>query len=278
MKQPPKDSPYAREDDALARHREALRERFPMPEPKPRRTPKALGAALLLVGLAGGLAWTDPAYRQETYSSAVGEKRSVALSDGSRLTLDSNTRLNVSWHLLSRRVELQAGQALFDVSPTRIRPFLVTADATEVRVLGTLFSVSSFKDSVRVTLVRGRVSVQGAADGQRHVELAPGQQVDARRGHALPPVAVDVEAAIAWKDNRLVFEQTTLAEALEIIQRYHKAPIRLDDPTLASLSISGVFDSADAAGLLTLLPNILPLSLSTEADGTVHVRRKSSKK
>ncbi|MND99115.1 fec operon regulator FecR [compost metagenome] len=159
-----------------------------------------------------------------------------------------------------------------------IRPFLVSADATEVKVLGTLFSVNSFKDNVRVTLVRGRVSVHGAADGQRHVELAPGQQVDARRGHALPPVAVDVEAAIAWKDNRLVFEQTTLAEALDVIQRYHAPPIRLDDPSLAKLSISGVFDSTDADGLLALLPSILPLSLSTDADGTVHVRRKPLKK
>ncbi|MNN70208.1 fec operon regulator FecR [compost metagenome] len=91
-------------------------------------------------------------------------------------------------------------------------------------------------------------------------------------------MAVDVEAAIAWKDNRLVFEQTSLAEALDVIQRYHAPPIRLDDPSLAKLSISGVFDSTDADGLLALLPSILPLSLSTDADGTVHVRRKPLKK
>ncbi|WP_017903912.1 FecR family protein [Pseudomonas asplenii] len=268
--------PSSREEEALARHREELRKRFPLPEPKPRTPRKALGGAALAVLLAGGLAWLDPAYHRESYASAVGERRVLQLADGSRMTLDSNSRANIEWHLRSRQVELLAGQALFDVSKTVLRPFQVDAGTTHVRVLGTLFSVDRLDPAVRVTLVRGKVDV-ATADGQ-HLQLLPGQRVDTRAGQALQPIAVDAEAAIAWKDNRLVFDRTPLAEALKQIQRYRAAPIRLDAPELATLPITGVFDSSRVEGLLALLPSILPLSLNSDSDGTLHIRHKAAKK
>ncbi|BBP77728.1 sensor [Pseudomonas sp. Ost2] len=268
--------PPSREEEALARHREELRKRFPLPEPRPRKPRKAVVGALLAMLLAAGLGWLDPAYHRESHASAVGERRVLALADGSRMTLDSNSRVTVEWHLRSRRVELQAGQALFDVSKTVFRPFEVEAGTTRVRVLGTLFSVDRLDQGARVTLVRGKVDVD-TADG-RHVQLAPGQQVETGPGRHLQPLGVDAEAAIAWKDNRLIFDRTPLADALARIQRYRTAPIRLDDPSLAGLPITGVFDSSKVEDLLALLPGILPLSLHSESDGTLHVRRKSGKK
>ncbi|QXI30808.1 FecR family protein [Pseudomonas vanderleydeniana] len=268
--------PSSREEEALARHREELRKRFPLPEPKPRTPRKALGAGALAVLLAGGLAWLDPAYHHESYASAVGEQRVLTLADGSRMTLDSNSRATVEWHLRSRRVELQAGRALFDVSKTVFRPFQVDAGTTQVRVLGTLFSVDRLDPAVRVTLVRGKVDV-ATGDGQR-LQLLPGQQVETRTGQSLHSVNVDAEAAIAWKHNQLIFDRTPLAEALKQIQRYRAAPIRLDSADLANLPITGVFDSSQVEGLLTLLPSILPLSLNSDSDGTLHIRHKAAKK
>ena len=274
---PPK-PPLSREDEALARHREELRNRFPLPTPTPRKPRKTLGAAMLLVMLGAGLAWIDPAYHSEQFHTAVGERRVLNLADGSHMTLDSDSRASVTWHLRSRHVQLESGQALFDVSKTRIRPFRVDAGTTQINVLGTLFSVSHLTDAVRVTLVRGAVSVGTTADAGHTVQLVPGQQVDVRQNQLQPPLAVDTEAAIAWKDNRLIFYRTPLAEALGQIQRYRKPSIVLDDPSLASLPISGVFDNRNVEVLLNLLPSILPLSLNTEADGTTHVRRKAAKK
>lgn len=268
--------PSSREEEALARHREELRKRFPLPEPKPRTSRKALGAAALVVLLAGGLAWFDPTYHRESYASPLGERRVLELADGSRMTLDSNSRATVEWHLRSRRVELQVGRALFDVSKTVVRPFQVDAGTTQVRVLGTLFSVDRLDPAVRVTLARGKVDVT-TDDGQR-LQLLPGQQVETRPGQPLQSVKVDAEAAIAWKDNQLVFDRTPLAEALKQIQRYRAAPILLDSPSLASLPITGVFDSSNVERLLALLPSVLPLSLNTDGDGTLHVQHKTTKK
>ncbi|NUU39150.1 iron dicitrate transport regulator FecR [Pseudomonas sp. C2B4] len=249
-----------------------------MPSPTPRKPRKALSAAALLVLLGAGLAWFDPAYQTEQYRTVIGERRVVKLVDGSRMTLDSDSRATVAWHLRSRRVQLQTGQALFDVSKTLVRPFRVDAGAAQVKVLGTLFSVSHLNDAVRVTLVRGAVSVNDATEAGHSVQLVPGQQVEVRQKLLQSPVTVDTDAAIAWKDSRLIFERTPLAEALAQIQRYRKPAIVLDDPSLANLPISGVFDNRNVEDLLNLLPSILPLSLSTEFDGTLHVRRKAAKK
>lgn len=268
----------SREEEALARHREELRKRFPMPTPTPRKSHKALGAAVLLTLLGAGLLWFDPAYQREQFHTVIGERRTVNLADGSRLTLDSDSRATVAWHLRSRRVALESGQALFDVSKTRLRPFRVEAGNAQVNVLGTLFSVSHLQDGVRVTLVRGAVRVDDRVNAGQSVQLVPGQQVDVRQNRVQAPITVDTDAAIAWKDNRLIFERLPLGEALAQIQRYRKAPVLLDDPSLASLPISGVFDNRNVEDLLRLLPSILPLSLNTDADGTLHVQRKAQKK
>lgn len=278
MSQSSAPTPASREEEALARHREELRNRFAMPTPTPRKPRKALGATALLVLLGAGLVWLDPAYQHEQFRTAIGERQVVKLADGSQMTLDSDSRATVAWHLRTRRVELQTGQALFDVAKTRVRPFLVDAGAAQVKVLGTLFSVSRLEDSVSVTLVRGAVSVTDASAARNTAQLVPGQQVQVRQRVLQAPVSIDADAAIAWKDSRLIFDRTPLAEALAQIQRYRQAPIVLDDASLASLPVSGVFDNRNVEDLLHLLPSILPLSLNTESDGTVRVQRKAAKK
>ncbi|MGH8443839.1 MAG: FecR domain-containing protein, partial [Solimonas sp.] len=123
---PPDDAgDEARAEQALQRHRDALRERFPLPDadalaPRPRRLPKKTVLGALAVLLAAGALWSaDPAYRREHYETAVGARQAVALADGSTLTLNTGTRLDVSWHLRSRRVALLRGEALFDVAHER---------------------------------------------------------------------------------------------------------------------------------------------------------------
>lgn len=267
--------PANREEQALARHREELRQRFPMPEPAPRKPRKlqVIGALLLAAAALGY--WADPAYQTEHLATAFGERKVLDLADGSHLTLDSDTRLTVDWHLRSRRVTLHQGQALFDVSHTWTRPLRVNADGVQINVLGTLFNVTDYASDVRVALLRGSVRVEAA---QGSAQLAPGQQIVARQGRFSPVTSVDTEAVVAWKDNRLIFDRTPLGQALEQVQRYRRAPIRLDDPSLAALPITGVFDSSNVETLLTLLPGILPVALTKESDGTLHLKRRTQQK
>ncbi|AYC33664.1 iron dicitrate transport regulator FecR [Pseudomonas cavernae] len=277
---PRHDEQYAREEEALARHREELRKRFPLPDlPKPaqRVRHKAAQALAILALVVGGLLWLDPAYRHEQLTSAVGERREVTLADGSRVTLDTATDLQISWHLRSRQVRLQRGQALFEVSPARYRPFLVEAGATRVRVVGTVFAVKNLGSDVQVSVTRGKVSVRGSQDFANEIFLTGGQQVLAHAGQLGAPTTVDAKTQLAWKDGKLIFARTPLKQALGEIQRYRQAPLRLmNEPLaegqLADLEISGVFNTAQTDAFLDLLPSILPVKLIREANGAATIQ------
>ncbi len=193
-------------------------------------------------------------------------------------TVEKHLRLGLAACRLSRRVALRAGQVLFEVSPARYRPFVVSAGSTDIRVLGTRFNVRRLDDDVRVTLERGRVEVGTSATAQAPVVLLPGQQVDAIGGQLTPLAKVDAATAMAWKDDRLVFERTPLGEAVALLRHYRKAPILLDDPSLASLRLTGVFAAHNADRLLDLLPSILPVAVSRQEDGSVEIQRKSTRK
>ncbi|WP_085588153.1 MULTISPECIES: FecR family protein [unclassified Pseudomonas] len=267
-------------DEALGRHREELKQLFPMPpsRPAPSKAVKSAGITLAVAIAFAALAWLNPAYKSERFATAIGERRAVLLSDGSKLLLDSGTHVDISWRLLSREVDLRAGQALFDVSSAVYRPFVVSAGLAKVEVLGTLFNVRRLdNDAVRVTLARGRVDVAAAA-AQAPVTLRPGQQVDSIGGQLMPVAKADASRAMAWKDDRIVFEQTPLDEAVSLLRLYRKAPIELSDPSLAALKVTGVFEAHNVDLLLDLLPSILPVAVLQQGDGSVRIQPKSTRK
>ncbi|SUD31871.1 putative transmembrane sensor [Pseudomonas fluorescens] len=275
---PYKSKDLSPEDEAIARFREDLKQRFPLPPPVPaknkRPTGKALG--LLLLAIVAGVAWIDPAYRSEDFASQVGQRQALQLADGTQVLLDSNTQMTITWHLRSRQVELKTGQALFEVAPMVYRPFLVDAGLAVVRVVGTRFNVRRQEQDVQVTVAEGKVAVRASATGSV-AALEPGQQLRLHKGQEVLVRRVDVGDVTAWQQSRLVFESTPLEEVIDTLQRYHRQPIRLMDARLARLPVSGVFDSGHVDRLLALLPGILPLSVSTAADGSVLIDSQGKK-
>ncbi|WP_326544097.1 FecR family protein [Pseudorhodoferax sp.] len=259
-------------DDALARHRDALRARFPLPPPAARKRERrktAATATLAAVCALGLLAWLDPAWRTEQFATHAGQRQILSLSDGSTVTLDTATRLQVSRHLRSRRVVLETGRALFEVAPSAWRPFTVDAGAAQVRVLGTAFDVRRWRDDVAVTVLHGHVAVHGA--GPDGAQLQAGQRAEVQGGRLGPVRSVDAQAATAWREGRFVFQRTPLAEVLREIERYRGHPVRLLQPELAGLEVSGVYRTANADALLDLLPALLPVRVQRAADGSATV-------
>lgn len=281
---PPPATPQAF-DAALEAERDALRALFPLPPARvtPRRgtrtRPLRNGAvvALVLGTATAALFWADPAWRTEHYATAVGERRDVLLADGSTLTLDTATTLDVAWHLRSRRVALQRGQARFAVAHSTLRPFEVAAADARIRVVGTVFDVYRHRERVRVTVLQGRVEVRNAVrsphDNDAPLLLVPGQQwqLDGTQAPSAPQW-VDLAHANAWQQGRLVFDRTPLREALAEMQRYLPLPIRLrDDGRLGGHAVSGVFETTRTDQLLDLLPRIVPARVQRQADGSVDI-------
>lgn len=259
-------------DALLEAERDTLKHYFPPPPRRGAKRRKTAGVAVALATLLlGGLIWLDPAYRQQAYATTAGATATVALPDGGTITLDTATQLHVSWHLRSRRVALQQGQALFDVAPAW-RPLLVSAADTHIRVLGTVFNVRlDAPRQVTVAVRRGQVAVSQADSATATVTLQAGQAVTRGTGTAPPPVAADLDTLLAWQQGRLVFERTPLYLVVAELQRYHGKPIRLRDQRIAMLTLSGVFETRHTAQLLALLPQTLPVRIAYQRDGSIDI-------
>ena len=271
-------------DAALAAERDTLRALFPLPPVRSaarlrtRRQGTALrnttAAAFLLATATAALLWADPAWRTERHATAVGERREVHLADGSTLTLDTATLLDVSWHLRTRRVTLRQGRARFAVAPSALRPFDVAAADAHIRVIGTVFDVYRQQALVRVTVLEGQVQVGSSLPGVLASRLLfQGQQwrLDGS-GAATATQAADLTQLGAWQQGRLVFDRTPLREALAEVQRYRSAPIRLrDDGRIGGLAVSGAFDTTRIDQMLDLLPRIVPARVQRHPDGSVEI-------
>ncbi|WP_230347948.1 FecR domain-containing protein [Methylobacillus methanolivorans] len=226
--------------------------------------------------IAAGLLWLDPAYRSEQHATVIGQRADITLADGSKLTLNTDTQVEVSWHLRSRRVALHQGQALFSVAKATYRPFTVAAGKADIRVVGTMFDVYRQQDHVTVTVEEGKVQVTSrAANGYMRTMLTANQQATISADGTLQS-ARDVNPArsLAWRDGKLVFEQTPLSQAIVEIQRYRRGPIHLQAPALGNLRFSGVFAIDNIDKLLQLLPDILPVNVEEQEDGSLLISKK----
>lgn len=232
----------------------------------PWRSMGLMAAATLLI-LSSGI-WL--LQRPSTYATSVGEQRTVRLEDGSELTLDTDTRVRVRSTARARSVTLVAGQAHFNVAKDPDRPFVVKAGETEVTALGTRFDVRRLGEGARITLVEGRVAVR-AAPAVPPVELRPGQQVATV---ARKPVVrqVDAQREIGWTVGRLTFESIPIRAAVEEVNRYTEAKVRLEAPGIQETAISGVFNAGDVEAFVSALAERYHLSIERLPDGSVVLR------
>jgi transmembrane sensor len=228
-----------------------------------RRTRRAAGLGVLLLAAAGlGVSqsgWVDRL--QADHSTGVGEIRSVALPDGSRVVLNTDTALRLRFDGSRRQVELLRGEAYFEVAPMPTRPFIAVGETLEATALGTRFAMQLSHDGrgPDVAVEEGRVAVrtQGA-----QAELKAGDEATLGSDGRLVLSRPDVAEQVAWKDGKLVFSDRPLAEVLTTLGRYRRGRILVLDDRAARQRISGVFDVADTDDALATLEASLPISVT----------------
>lgn len=234
---------------------------------------------MLGIGLAvaaGALAMLSPRLVDgDLYATRIGEQRTVRLADGSRIQLDTDSRVKVRLSGGRRDIDLVRGQALFDVAHDPSRPFTVRAGQTEVRALGTRFDVRRFSDSVKVTLLEGRVEVRRRRDHSvKPWSLEPGQQVLSGLAPSSPR-RVDVAAATSWTQGQLVFRDTPLSAAIAEVNRYSTRPITLDSDRLSDEPINGVFQTDDTDAFLKAVVDLHGLERAEGANGAIVLQERS---
>lgn len=278
----------ARRGAALQRARSAARARW-----SDRRAhflrPRALAAAVALAtALSAGLLYVREL--PTTYRTDTGERRVVRLDDGSVVSLDSQSEVSVCYTKHSRDLVLVRGQGRFDVAHDIERPFSVAAGDRKVIATGTSFDVDLVGAEVVVTLIEGRVVVldrqsqdrgaAGSAVSEEGVKLQAGERlVESARLKGPPRAApaiqrVNVERATAWQSGQLVFDDETLAAAVERVNRYSRSKISVTDPSAADMRFSGVFNEGDTRAFVDTVTRYLSLSEQSLSDGTVELRRR----
>lgn len=235
----------------------------------------AVAASVLLIALVSiGGTWLYS--ERNTYSTGIGEQRSIALVDGSAVTLNTRSRIRVRYSERQRRIDLLEGQVLFEVSHDEDRPFIVQGGDARIRAVGTQFDVYCQQSGTTVTVIEGRVTVLPEAQSSRDQEasraggsaqsarqnehprlagilLATGEQATITPTSVQSIASADVAATIAWTQRRLVFQKTTLAEVVREFNRYNERPLRIEDRRLKEFLVSGTFSSTDTGPLLRFL-------------------------
>jgi transmembrane sensor len=258
-----------------------------------------------------------------------GERREVALADGSVVQIDPETHLRIRYEERVRRVFLDHGRALFHVAKNAERPFLVESNNTTIRAVGTAFAVEQQANAVLVTVAEGKVAVfptesvtvplhdssstlgstetrskvatdssrqpstssppitkpsgdGGTTDAARStgsshaILLTANQQVSvARSGSAEAVRAVDSGRALAWADGRLIFEDSSVGDAVAQFNRYNRIQIVVNDADLARRPISGVFSAADPESFAAFLQSVARVRIthSENSDITIDTAR-----
>lgn len=244
------------------------------------------GIAAGFVALAiGGWFWADA--QPDTYRTDLGERRTVALKDGSIMALDSGTEVRVRYTPDARRLELVSGQARFDVAKRPTQPFTVQARDHVVIATGTAFNVDMLGPNVFVTLIEGRVTVvPDDLEAKTRSELlhapttrsdvrvlTPGERLLIAPSHPGKVETVTADRALAWEMGQIVFENEPLSSAAARISRYGRQTISTEGPA-GDLRITGVFTTGDRTAFIDAVTSYLPVEAVADAKGTVVLRNK----
>jgi transmembrane sensor len=238
-----------------------------------RRVFGGIAAALAIVGI-GATWWLQQ--QPDSYQTGTGERRVVTLSDGSSLSLDTMTRVEVRYTRQSRELRLVSGRAKFQVAKNALRPFSVSAADKVVVATGTEFSVELLSKQVHVILYQGRVDVLAQDSKQlRPVRilpqsagaLLPGRELVAPVDAAEAQVQdIDATRTLLWESGQIAFNDEPLAAVVERVNRYTDTPFAIGDSAAGKVRISGTFAAGDAESFVEGVTGVFPLRVE-EIDG-----------
>ena len=246
--------------------------------PPSSRTPNyawAAAAALILLFSGGfylvlGSGLRTSGTEAVMLSTGIGEIRSVSLSDGSKVTLDTATSLEVEIGRTGRRALLRTGRARFDVANST-RPFLIEAGGSIAVATGAVLDVEDFKNQVRVDVLAGNARVGEQRGGATGLNLSAGETMSAAGGRGAQKHSLGKEAD--WTRGMLQFDGTPLQAAVELANRYSKANIVLSEG-LETLKVTGAFRAGDINGLASALAEAFHLKVARTRGGNLLLSRR----
>ncbi len=250
-----------------------LRERMLSALHAPRWVAVAVGGAALVavVWLAFSLDAFPFLHRPTQVTTQVAEVRETTLPDGTRVVLGAQSHLSFDVSAKARRATIVGGDAYFAVTRDPDRPFTVSIDDVQVRVVGTQFEIRRRSGEVSVAVAEGSVEVSQSSAAGATVRLHRGEALTARSGLRM---IREVEAAdiAAWRSGRLVYDNAELRDVVADANRYTRSHIVIADQQLTGLRVTTSFRTSQVDEMVETLQAALPLVAERQAGGDILLR------
>nr|WP_256731296.1 FecR domain-containing protein [Sphingomonas sp. dw_22] len=240
-----------------------------------RLTALGVSAAIIAGGTWISLQALSPSGTEENYRTAPGEQQEIALTDGSRVTLDTDGAVDVRITRTHRIVHLDQGQVLVDVMRDPNKPFVVETPEGTATALGTAFIVRRDKSGTLVTVTRSHVRVCPViVDGRALCRtLGPGERARLNAAAVQMEARVDPAQASLWTEGWLEADDRPVTEVLAELNRYRARPVRFDAAKLSGLRVTGSYSLRDTDRAVEGIAHAVDLVITSLPGGDLSLRR-----
>jgi transmembrane sensor len=233
----------------------------------------AAGVALIAISGAVGHFWLHNAQTPQdaVYATAVGESKTIALTDGSEIELNTDTAIGFHSAGTEKVVTLLKGEAYFQIKHDPNRLFVIKAGGHRITDIGTKFRVRRDAARLEVSLLEGEVRFDSADGRVKSLSMKPGDVVIATAHSAavMRQPKREIADSLGWRSGMIVFRHTTLAEAASEFNRYNANKIVIGDKASARLTINGTFETNDIAAFADAAHAVFGLHVDTRNGETV---------
>ena len=227
--------------------------------------------AALYIQFSVPVAQTPAAPTEQILATATGQRSSTTLADQSVVYLNADTRIAVTYSNHARLLNLSRGEAIFQVTKDKTRPFRVMTDSATVTAVGTRFGVDRVGDAVEVRVYEGTVKVESKGKDPRAVTRGQWLLLDPKRGVSIGTFAP--EAYPNWRDGWLEADRMPLAYVIARLNRYSDDKIEIADHSLVNVELSGRFRLDNTDGTLQQISALLDVD-AVKLDHAVLLRRR----
>lgn len=230
-------------------------------------------ATAVIAALAGAAAWSLLPLRsaERTFATAVGGHEIITLPDKTRIELNTDTAIRTKVTATERTVWLEKGEALFNVQHDATHPFVVIAGNRRITDLGTEFSIRRDGARLKVALFSGRAFLDQTNNTASSALLTPGDVAIATKDSVkvTKTATQTLTKSLSWRSGTVVFDHTTLADAVAEFNRYSTHKLEVSDPSVARLTIGGTFDVHNVEAFADLVQHAIGLRIQQRNGKTV---------
>lgn len=201
-----------------------------------------------------------------SFATKTGEQRSLTMTDGSIIHVNTESEIRIRYSKNERHVELLSGEAIFEVAHDTSRPFRVYTGTAMTQAVGTIFNVRHMSGITKVAVIEGTVVVRpedsrnshqstiDVTDVPKKIFLHVGEQASITQDSNIILMATtNIQAISSWRMRKLIFKSDTLADIAIEFNRYNQEQIFVDDQAISGLRFSGVFNADDPHSFIKYL-------------------------